>query len=118
MRQIVFRGYSTKYKSWHYGSLELAKGGKCFIKSFYDNGSVARTRVEEESIGQFTEFYDCEDKPIYEGDLVEDTTYEEGGSFEVTMNNGTWTLMDEQGNYGDLKDYAKISEVIGAEYDF
>ena len=43
MRQIVFRGYSTKYQSWHYGCLDITADGKYFIKSANGNGTAART---------------------------------------------------------------------------
>ena len=118
MRQIKFRGYSEKYKSWHYGCLDIKADDKCFIKSLNKNGTASRARVDEESVGQFTEMFDCNGKPIYEGDLVKDTSYEdEQGDLVVTMIDGSWSLMDEQGNYGRVYDLLEVLEVVDTDYE-
>lgn len=68
MREIKFRGKNRYANNWFYGYLTKEKN-KYYITS--DTNSFYE--VIPETIGQFTELYDKNNTPIYEGDILENT---------------------------------------------
>lgn len=66
MREIKFRGKLKTTGEWVYGDLVRLQDGENTITAIYYKGEV-----EPKSVGQFTELYDSNGKPIYEGDIVE-----------------------------------------------
>ena len=64
MREIKFRGYSYLVKEWVYGYLYNNND------QWYIGTKELDYMVVPESIGEFTGKVDCNDKEIYEGDIV------------------------------------------------
>ena len=116
MRQIKFRGYSEKYKSWHYGCLDFTADGKCFIKSINENGTASRTRVDEDSVGQYIDQEDAFGIEIYEGDFLQD---DEGNVYEVVWSDSR--SMFEVESDGGTSDFdhccGQDFEIIGNRYE-
>lgn len=71
-RKIIFRGKTKRRHRWVYGA--LVQNGKEFglISQDEDDANYGIAYyVDEDTVGQFTELYDSNGKPIYEGDIVE-----------------------------------------------
>lgn len=73
LRDYLFRGKSVKDSNWVYGYYSYYKSEVDGEEYYYiRNLNILDTLVIKESIGQFTELYDVDNKPIYEGDILEE----------------------------------------------
>ena len=70
MRTIKFRGKSIDGKEWLYGDLVSSADKKRFAILVNNKESYDECEVALETVGQFSELYDCNKKEIYEGDIL------------------------------------------------
>lgn len=71
-RTILFRGKTKGRNRWAYGALVQNGKERGLICQDEDDANYGITYyVDEDTVGQFTELYDANEKPIYEGDIVE-----------------------------------------------
>lgn len=71
-RTIVFRAKTRALNRWMYGALmQNGKEWGLICQDEDDANFGIMYYVDEDTVGQFTELYDSNGKPIYEGDIVE-----------------------------------------------
>jgi len=90
MRTIKFRAKTT-HGYWGYGSLLIWPDGKAMLyDTLLPDGSMGGVVVDPDTVGQFTGFYDKDEREIYDGDVFQVN----GGPYHLIK----W--LDELGGFG------------------
>lgn len=69
MRPIKFRAKSRHEDAWYYGGI-FQTGADCFVVKRGNWEPYLICNIDHNTVGQFTGFYDCDGKEIYEGDIL------------------------------------------------
>lgn len=124
MREILFRGKTTRTKMWVFGHYSTNYGtGHPEIR---EKAECCFTEVIPETVGQYTGLTDKNGKKIFEGDIIF-CSQEINGNFidkhiekgYVEMKHGAFGLHRKQGYYRTFKDWLEDYEyeIIGNIHD-
>lgn len=111
MRPIIFRGKRTSTEEWVYGQLNYTYSG--FLISREDRSPV---KVSGSTIGQFTGLNALDGMPIYEGDIVLISPFDDDKLIgEVIYEDGCFLLDGVEGN--DILCNYDVITVLGNIHD-
>lgn len=122
MRDIIFRSKRTDNGEWVYGvPTKDSHGETVMVESVYEceeyNCRGANCLyVDENTVGQYTDLTDKNDRMIFEGDIVTMPKYGGGRHRSVVyFKNGKFAVNGSNYNFKDI--CPKNMEVIGNIYD-
>lgn len=96
MRKIKFRGEYGQSGIWHYGNLHV---DEIYGRTYINTPTLGNIEVNPETVGQFTGIYDCNEKEIYEGDILK---WSNGKMYVVKFWRGMFYASVEECNDGFL----------------
>nr|DAY24876.1 MAG TPA: YopX protein [Caudoviricetes sp.] len=123
MREIEFRGKSTKDEAWVYGSYEsfmqvLTDREIATIHVKMDWGLNSHVEVWDDTVGQYTGIKDKNGKKIFEGDIVAEHNGDITGQI-IQHASGEWQIawFGIFGGVSKLYSHRDLCEVIGSVHD-
>ena len=133
MRYIKFRGKDKRTGEWVYGyyvmnNLLLPEKGESINKHFIIDGIGQKNEVIPETVGQFVEVNDKNNREVYEGDIVKMSDWQGNvwlcvvvfleGSFKLKLVRIIKNVSGESGvKYADVWYARQQGEVVGNIYD-
>ena len=87
MQDIKFRGCEINGNEFFYGDL-IHDGDHTFILT----DDKEKIEVDPDTVGQFTGFYDCNSKPIYKDDIIQNLLFPEVVR-RIGWCHGCWVLV-------------------------
>lgn len=121
MRPIIFRGKANNKEEWVYGQLIIAleqyfKTDKRCNGYYIGRSDLKVTKVLETSIGQYTGLNALDGMPIYEGDIVLISPFDDDKLIgEVIYEDGCFLLDGVEGN--DILCNYEVTTVLGNIHD-
>lgn len=91
MREILFRGKTTKDKEWVYG--DLLHDGYDYDVAIWEQKNKLVTEISHKTVGQFTGLTDKNGKKIFEGDIVHSISRMDEANMVVIFEDGEFRMV-------------------------